>query len=62
MKNNNFSSPKENRGGSCLSLNDEKVTNSIIDHIQNLKAKKSHYSRTDTGCSSTSSNYKPNVY
>lgn len=30
-------------------MNDEQITNLIIDHIQNFKGKKSHYSRSDTG-------------
>jgi len=33
MKNNNLGSPIEKRGGSRLSLQDEQITNSIIDHI-----------------------------
>ncbi|KAF0758051.1 Uncharacterized protein FWK35_00024480 [Aphis craccivora] len=44
-----LNSPKKNRGGSRFNLNDEQITNLIIDHIQNFKGKKSHYSRSDTG-------------
>jgi hypothetical protein len=40
MKTNNLGCPKENRGESRLSLNDEQFTNSIIDHFQNFKVEK----------------------
>jgi len=50
---NNFQldlcSPKEKRGGKHENPIDQQVTESIIEHITLFKAKKSHYSRADTG-------------
>lgn len=42
-------SPIEKRGGKRENPIDQQVTESIIEHITQFKAKKSHYSRTDTG-------------
>lgn len=41
--------PREKRGGSRTTANDDEVTKSIIDHIESFKCKKSHYIRKDTG-------------
>lgn len=42
-------SPKEIRGGSRVSVQDEEISNDIIKFIQKFKNKKSHYARNDTG-------------
>jgi len=45
----NLASPKERRGGDRSNHEDEDIALSITEHIQKYKAKKSHYSRADTG-------------
>ncbi|KAL4107143.1 hypothetical protein QTP88_018575 [Uroleucon formosanum] len=45
---NFHTSPKEKRGGARVTLIDKATTVSITHHIQQFKAKKSHYSRKDS--------------
>lgn len=45
---NTYLSPVEKRGGARITAQSVQITNSIVDHIQTFKSRKSHHTRKDT--------------